>query len=327
MTARVDAIEAESHPLSVQPLVSVIMNCLNCEKYVRQAIDSVFAQTYSNWEIIFWDNVSSDGSVAIAQSYADRRLRYFRGDSTVPLGRARNLAIEMSVGELVAFLDCDDVWLPTKLAQQVQLFRADPNVGLVYSDTVFFNDSGMNKRLYAGRTPYRGHCFENLLNRYLISLETAIIRRSALSSLDQWFNEEFNAIEEYDLFVRIGLDWKIDFVPEVLAKWRVHGESLTWKAPDRFSEEKKTMLNALETNPRVRTLHAHAMDRAWHAQAIGEAKTLWRGGNATAARARIRQNPIRSVKSTVFWIVTFFPYTAIQSLWNVVSRAAVPRAT
>ena len=81
---------------TTQPLVSVIMNCLNGEKYLREAIETVYAQTYSNWEIIFWDNASSDGSAAVAQSYRDGRLRYFRGDTTVPLGHARNLAIQQS---------------------------------------------------------------------------------------------------------------------------------------------------------------------------------------------------------------------------------------
>src|SRR5437868_4501867 len=101
------------------PLVSVIMNCLNGEQFLRDAIDSVIAQTYANWEIVFWDNASTDASASIAQSYHDDRIRYFRGDSTVPLGHARNLAIQKSRGTFIAFLDCDDLWLPTKLEKQL----------------------------------------------------------------------------------------------------------------------------------------------------------------------------------------------------------------
>ena len=107
-----------------RPLVSIIMNCWNCEKYLREALDSVYAQTYPHWEIIFWDNASTDQSGEMARSY-DHRLRYFKGEVTIPLGAARNKALEQAKGEFIAFLDCDDAWLPEKLEKQIPLF-ADP---------------------------------------------------------------------------------------------------------------------------------------------------------------------------------------------------------
>ncbi len=128
-------MDEQSDPRS--PLISVIMNCLNCAKYLKEAIDSVYAQTYTNWEIIFWDNASTDRSAEIARSY-DGRLRYFRGSETVPLGEARNRALEQARGEFIAFLDCDDLWMPQKLEKQLPLFD-DPEVGLVFSDSIIFN--------------------------------------------------------------------------------------------------------------------------------------------------------------------------------------------
>ena len=113
------------------PTVSVIMNCFNGEKYLREAIDSVYAQTYKNWEIIFWDNASTDNSAEIAKSY-DEKLRYFRGEKTVPLYAARNLALKQAKGKYIAFLDCDDYWLPQKLERQVEIFESDKKIGLVY---------------------------------------------------------------------------------------------------------------------------------------------------------------------------------------------------
>ena len=74
------------------PAVSVIMNCLNSARDLRAALDSLMAQTFGNFEVIFWDNGSTDDSPAIAQSYGPK-LRYFRGETTVPLGAARNLAL------------------------------------------------------------------------------------------------------------------------------------------------------------------------------------------------------------------------------------------
>ena len=92
------------------PVVSVIMNCRNSAAYLREAINCVFNQTFSSWEIIFWDNGSTDGSPKIAQSFTDKRMRYFRADEPTPLGEARNLAIAKARGRYIAFLDCEDVY-------------------------------------------------------------------------------------------------------------------------------------------------------------------------------------------------------------------------
>ena len=99
-------------------LVSIIINCHNGEKYLRNAIDSVFSQTYGSWEIIFWDNWSSDNSAEIARSYGSV-VKYFRSESFTSLYAARNYAIAKACGDYIAFLDCDDVWLCNKLEVQV----------------------------------------------------------------------------------------------------------------------------------------------------------------------------------------------------------------
>src|ERR1700722_18495568 len=101
------------------PMVSVIMNCLNGEKFVRQAIHSVYDQTYQDWEIIFWDNASTDGTAAIAKSFDDGRLRYFCSEHTVPLGKAREWAFSKAQGQWVAVLDHDDAFLPRRLERQL----------------------------------------------------------------------------------------------------------------------------------------------------------------------------------------------------------------
>lgn len=218
------------------------MNGHNVAPYVRAAIASVLAQTYTRWEIVFWDNCSSDNTAAIVRSYDDPRLRYFKAPAFTPLGQARNLAIREACGEFIAFLDCDDIWLPAKLERQLPLFE-DPEVGLVYSDTVFFNARGDEKRSYGGALPGRGHCFRQLLGRYFLSLETVVLRRAALETQTEWFDPRFNMIEEADLFRRIAHDWKIDGVPDALARWRVHASSWTFKHPELLRSESMAMLD------------------------------------------------------------------------------------
>ena len=119
---------------SEKPLVSVVINCFNGEKYLREALDSVITQTYKNWEIIFWDNKSTDKSAEIFKSYKASRLKYYCASSHANiLYEARNYALKKANGDFIAFLDVDDWWLPNKLEKQIPLFN-DPDVGLVYGN-------------------------------------------------------------------------------------------------------------------------------------------------------------------------------------------------
>ena len=121
-----------------EPLVSVIINCFNGAEFLKSAIDSVREQTYSNWEIIFWDNISTDNSANIIHEYKDSRIKYFYADKHTPLYSARNRAIEKSAGEFIAFLDVDDVWNKEKLSKQIPLFT-DQNVGFSCSKYILLD--------------------------------------------------------------------------------------------------------------------------------------------------------------------------------------------
>src|SRR5579871_5540987 len=127
-------------PFRASPWVSVIMNCYNGERFVKQAIDSVYSQTFTNWEIIFWDNASTDRTAEIAGSY-DNRLRYFRGEVNVPLGQARRLAMARARGEWLAFVDHDDRCLPRRFELQMEAVnKGEFAVG--YGGVRFINEHG-----------------------------------------------------------------------------------------------------------------------------------------------------------------------------------------
>ena len=127
-----------------KPLVSIIMNCYNSERFLNEAIDSVYAQTYQNWEIIFWDNASEDKSGEIAQSY-DEKIKYFRAESTTPLGEARNLALQKAEGKYIAFLDCDDLYEPDKLQKQVELMESN-DFAMCYGSVLTIDEDGQVKK-------------------------------------------------------------------------------------------------------------------------------------------------------------------------------------
>jgi len=209
------------------PLVSVIMNCRNCEKYLREALDSVYAQTFKDFEIIFWDNMSTDRSAEIALDYGEP-LRYFWGEKPLPLGAARNAAIEQARGKYIGFLDCDDIWLPDKLEKQVELLEADGKVGLAYSDCHLIDEKGNPKtdtRYHVSR--FTGMVFDRLLDHGdFIPMPTAIIRRDVYDEVGI-FNPKYEAAEEYDLWMRIAERYKVGFTDKPLAKYRMHGTNIS----------------------------------------------------------------------------------------------------
>ena len=172
------------------------MNCLNCEKYLRAAIDSVFAQTYEDWEIVFWeDKASNDKSEEIARNYGSK-LRYFRSDVSLPLYGSRNLAVQKARGKYIAILDCDDMWLPTKLEEQIPLLEEDNEIGLVYSDAYVFNEKGKVKQYFKSRKPSRGNVLSALLLSNFINNQTVVIRKEAFESMDKcWW--DFNFCSEW----------------------------------------------------------------------------------------------------------------------------------
>jgi len=127
-----------------RPRVSVITIFLNEERFLGEAIESVRAQTFTDWELILVDDGSRDGSADIARSYTNAepaRIRYLRhpGGTNRGMSASRNRGIEASRGDLVAFLDGDDVWLPDKLREQVARLDAEPRAALVYGRTLIWH--------------------------------------------------------------------------------------------------------------------------------------------------------------------------------------------
>lgn len=219
-----------------QPLVSVIMNCYNGEKYLRQAIESVFAQTYTNWEIIFWDNQSTDESAEIVRSFESRRLKYFYAPNHTLLYEARNHAIEKASGDFIAFLDVDDWWVPTKLEKQIPLF-SDPEVGLACG-IYWLDDERKNRRRRSHKRPIpTGWVLNDLLKSYFVGMATLMVRSSALASLHPPCDPRYHIIGDFDLVVRLSIKWKLDCVQEPIACYRIHGNNESVKQLKRQIKE------------------------------------------------------------------------------------------
>jgi glycosyltransferase involved in cell wall biosynthesis len=246
---------------AAQPLVSVVMNCYNGEKYLREAIDSVRAQTYHNWEIVFWDNQSTDRSAHIFASYSDPRLKYHFAPTHTWLYEARNYAIEKAGGELLAFLDVDDRWLPSKLEKQVRLFE-NPAVGFVCGQ-YWVDDERKKKRwkLPRRRVP-TGWVLHELLKDHFIGLLTLVVRRSALDSLDYPCDARYHIIGDFDLAVRLSLHWQLECVQEPVGFYRLHDDNESAKHTGRAIDELESWVDEMSKVDAIR--NSRFAKNQWH---------------------------------------------------------------
>ena len=232
-----------------EPLISIIMNCYNGEKYLREAIDSVINQTYKNWEIIFWDNRSTDKSAEIFKGYKDNRLKYYCASKHANiLYEARNCALLKVNGKFIAFLDVDDWWSHDKLEKQIPLFE-DSEVGLVYGNLWRFFEKKNKKKIYRKKSLPTGMALNELMNDYVIGSPTYVIRKESLESLKYCFNNNFHIIGDFDLNIRLAAKWKIDCVQEPIATVRIHGRNESLLNKNKEIDELKIWYDQIKTDP------------------------------------------------------------------------------
>lgn len=297
-----------------KPLVSVIMNCLNCEKYLKEAIESVYAQTYDNWEIIFWDNCSTDRSPQIANSFAEQ-LKYFSWGTTLPLGRARNLAMKKADGEFIAFLDCDDLWLPTKLETQIPLFK-EKDIGLVYSDVLVFDEEGKSYKWSERFRPYSGSCFAKLFSDYFLNMQSVVLRKKALDKEDHWFDDNLEYMEERDLFTRIAYNWKLAKCEKVLAKYRLHSSSMTSTRVDElgFKELEYILAKYQNIYPGLGEKYPLEIENIRKEISYNKAYWLWQKNKGDEARKVLKGFIFKNIVCTLIYFLTFLPFINLKKI-------------
>jgi glycosyltransferase involved in cell wall biosynthesis len=289
------------------PKVSIIMNCFNGERYLREAIDSVYAQTYQDWEIIFWDNASTDNSAEIAKRY-DEKLRYFRGEKTVPIGHARNLALENTQGQFITFLDCDDIWLFSKLERQVLLMEENTDIDFLYANYYRFFERGKKKVLALKNKQPEGYVFERFLHHYPVATVTAMVRRSALQRLETLYDNKLRVSSDFDLFMRVLYKVKAGYIEEPLAIYRIHPEMDTVRLMDRFAEENAYVIEKIKAmDPLFEGKYASSLEYFNAALFYLRAKVEMVNKNKRSAREFVRPYIWNDYRFLVMYLLTYFP--------------------
>jgi glycosyltransferase involved in cell wall biosynthesis len=291
------------------PLVSVIMNIRNGAAFLREALDSVMAQTFMDWELIAWDDRSTDNSAPIVAEYKDPRICYFLSPEDTPLGRARVNAIRQASGEWLAFLDQDDLWTATKLEKQMAL--AGERVGIIYGRAVLVWPNG-RKRDYDQAHEFaplpEGDIFSELFrSACFIAMSSAVLRRSAVNDaggVPGWVE----LTPDYCLYVAVARRWEARAVQEVVCWYRMHDSNLWLESRRKVYQEALKMIDQWAgcLDPRIaahrRRTHATGLALEEMRQASSMAngiRRLFREGSLTWLLSRPFVHALRRVRRKV----------------------------
>jgi len=205
------------------PKVSVVIPTYNSAPYIAKTLESVFVQTYKDYEVIIVDDGSTDDTREVLKPFL-HRIRYIYQDNRGPAA-ARNMGIRLAEGEYIAFLDSDDRWLPEKLRLQVEHLTSNPEVGLVYTD-IGIIESGPRAVNYAKVRKHSGFVFWELLGTNFIPTTTVMVRRECFEKLGPLDESPIvQGAEDYDVWLRIARHYKIGYIPIKLAEHRCRSDS------------------------------------------------------------------------------------------------------
>lgn len=206
--------------------VSVIIPTFNRAEMLRDAIESVYCQTYGDWELIVVDDGSTDSTRKMVRAYEPRIKYVYQGNKG--LSSARNLGISLSGGELIAFLDADDIWLPDKLELQVRMMRRSQDIGLVGCGAYLMNAAGQTiGEIRSKNYSSRHELLRDLYIRNVIvgSASGSLVRRACFGTAGL-FDETLRSAEDWDMWLRIARSYEIRFIEKPLVKIRDHSDGM-----------------------------------------------------------------------------------------------------
>ncbi|MBI4667948.1 MAG: glycosyltransferase family 2 protein [Elusimicrobia bacterium] len=238
-----------------EPLVSIIIPAYNMADYTVLTIESVLAQTYKNIEIIVVDDGSKDNTLARLQPFADSHKIALIGKTNGGACSARNAGYRASRGELVAFLDCDDLYLPEKVTKCVQCLEKNPHYGMVFHPEVYIDVKGRPLHLPIWSPKPRAPAFLELVTGNFIGNSTPVIKRAVLDDVGLW-DENIFIPADWDLWLRITEKYPIGYIGEALSKTR-QVSCYSLRNVDLFEKETIYVLEKLKTKnlpPRILSL-------------------------------------------------------------------------
>lgn len=213
--------------INKHPLISVVMPVRNGERFIRDALDSILSQSIKNLEILVINDASEDQSSAIVKSYNDFRIRLINNNKKLGLAKSRQKAVSCTLGEYIAFLDCDDIARRDRLEKQISYLENHPKVSLVGSWVEIIEENGRN----TGRVWRHATCSKIipsvLLFRNCFTQSAVTLRKKCFDKLS--FRCDYWAAPDYDLWTRLNINFYSSNLGEVLTYYRIYKGSMSFQ--------------------------------------------------------------------------------------------------
>ena len=223
--------------MSTAPQVSVLMPVWNAERYLAHAIESVLAQTFTDFELLIVDDASTDGTSALIRAYRDRRIRCTANETNLGVTRSLNLGLALARGRYLARMDGDDQSAPERLARQVAFLDAEPRAALVASRARRIDAHGVEVGLLD--TPVDNATLRRRLRIGNCIVHGSVMMRTDLVRALGGYDESMERAQDYDLWLRLCERHPIAALPELLYAWRENDEgvgSRHLEEQNRFAE-------------------------------------------------------------------------------------------
>jgi len=286
-------------------LISVIIPCYNGRAFIGEAIESVLAQTHTDWELIVIDDASTDDSKDIVKKFcADKRIRLLENKKNLGIAKTKNKGIKISKGEILAFLDQDDIWQSDKLSLQLARLEQDAAAGVVCCAMTFTDPSGNETTVFKG--------FDDKDQRELIkelyitpvnSSSVMMIRRTSLGRTGV-FNESLRGWDDYELLMRLGAEFRICYERRPLVKKRIHRGGAQ-RLPEVLAEEDRVFEGLLKVHPFLSEFKCERDARRFFDRSIELALSKEKGAHGFAGSS-LALRPL-SITGWALYLITMLP--------------------
>ena len=238
--------------------ISVLMPVYNAEDYLAEAIDSVLAQTFADWELIIGDDGSTDGTENIVRSYSDFRISYYKNEENKGHTYTKYTLLDKSKGEYIAFLDADDVSLPERLSIQVDFMNRNPEYGLCGTWGIMIDPEGnkIKKMTYVAGDKYI-KCALVFNTAFLQS--SIMVKRELMQEL--YYDKEIPLVEDFNFECLVSRKCKVENIKKELIKYRWHNSNISNTKADILKNLNEKIyqreLQVLDIHPNDRELNIH----------------------------------------------------------------------
>ena len=213
--------------------VSVVITSYNYDKYIKDAIESVLNQTYSDFELVIIDACSTDNSVNIINQFEDERIKFIQNEQNLGLKNSMQKAISCCIGEWIAFLESDDLWLPDTLEKRLACAEKYPQIGIIFNDVLEIGDEkwlfavknnfDRVRKILSKKTFPKNIFYDINVHNLILTFSSVMIKRELFENIS--FETPIDALLDWWLYIHIAYNTEAYYIKEKFTKWRQHKQS------------------------------------------------------------------------------------------------------